>query len=537
MLSRRQQMSEDRAEFALDRQSNIRLFERLANPHMLDDRRLEELKLLTMDAEMPFRMPRGIVIDRESPVPTEIDEDERQSQRTSPRNSRSPRESPRDSRSPQESPRESPRKSPRESPRESPRNSGSPRESSRNSAKVYEEDDNDFCVPKSVTPRSSARSSSSNRIDRKHHRFQFRDDDDLLLPKARTQPPPLPSQQHESELDRLRARIQQPGPSLMQMREQHQQRQQHKRGTTPPQYAPSGYDAMFRKICQERKRGVISSSGGGGNNGGEYRPMHDPDYAEKRELLIKLDELRTLGFNVPKMDAAMPLEDLQTEITRRTVSMGTVETVETVVGWMCSAATVLETVNNMAGPFLPMENYAKSVREGTQTPRFKYAMYQLVLRYQGRHAGNPWRVVLIVLLAPLIQGALIKLIQWVMKGRLNVSSGMIGSGLKTLFSFGKKKDDANSGVPAGIPGISPENKPPTVAAPSGGGGGGGNPFASFFKSAAKAAAAPVASTLPPTSTATPAEGPVTRPKRPRLQRPNEIAESSSEVGVATADQI
>jgi hypothetical protein len=165
-------------------------------------------------------------------------------------------------------------------------------------------------------------------------------------------------------------------------------------------------------------------------------------------------------------------------------------------------------------------------------------MYQLVLRYQGRHAGNPWRVVLIVLLAPLIQGALIKLIQWVMKGRLNVSSGMIGSGLKTLFSFGKKKDDANSGVPAGIPGISPENKPPTVAAPSGGGGGGGgNPFASFFKSAAKAAAAPVASTLPPTSTATPAEGPVTRPKRPRLQRPNEIAESSSEVGVATADQI
>lgn len=259
--------------------------------------------------------------------------------------------------------------------------------------------------------------------------------------------------------------------------------------------------------------------------------MHDPDYAEKRELLIKLDELRTLGFNVPKMDAAMPLEDLQTEITRRTVSMGTVETVDTVVGWMCSAATVLETVNNMAGPFLPMENYAKSVREGTQTPRFKYAMYQLVLRYQGRHAGSPWRVVLIVLLAPLIQGALIKLIQWVMKGRLNVSSGMIGTGLKTLFSFGKKKDD--KGVPPGIPGISPETPSAPASAPSGG----GNPFASFFKTAAKAAAAPVAATLPPTSTLPPADGPVTRPKRPRLQRPNEIAESTSEVGVATADQI
>jgi hypothetical protein len=503
----------DNADFALDRQSNVRLFERLANPHMLDDRRLEEVKQLSVD--MPFNLPRGVLLERddESPVPTEIDESPRTSARGSSRSSSS---------------RASPRPSSRASSRVSSRSSGS-----RHSAAPQRD-------PSPVSePRLSARSQSSvgsNRIDRKHHRFQSNHDD--LLPPTRTQPPPLPHM--DDELERLRSRTYSQGPNLAQMRERHQQRQQA-RELTPMEDIPTSsggsYDALFRKMCQMRKRG------GAIGPGGEYRPMSDPDYAEKRELLIKLDELRNMGFNVPKMDPSMPLEDLQTEITRRTVSMGTVETVDTVIGYICSGATILETINNMAGPFLPMENYAQSVKAGTQTPRFKYAMYQLVLRYQGRNSGNPWRVVLMVMLAPLLQGALIKFIQWLMKGRTRIGPGMISTGLKSLFSLGKK-DDPNKGVPTGIPGISPDMPQPsasnaapaapTAAAPS-------NPFASFFRSAAKTTTtAPtnvVSTNLPPTAPV--ADGPVTKPRRMRLQRPSELSttDMQSEVGVMTPDQM
>lgn len=558
----------DAPEFALDRQSNVRLFERLANPHMLDDRRLEELKHLS---EMRLRMPRGLTVEDDdvrsrgsSRAPTETDDDYgKDDDRKDDRNS-SPRGSGRsdNSRGSRDSRNSDHR---RGSPRGSNSSRGTP---PRSSPQV--DDEFDFRVEDvrgeergRPEPRLSARSTgstSSNRIDRKHHRFQPTNDD-FLLPPTRTQPPALPSHvdaTEEDEFARLKARVNGRGPTLL-TRDYHsrrpnqaEQRFSNERSLTPIQdyNAPSSYNDMFRKVCQMRKRGGVAPE-----SGGEYRPLTDPDYAEKRELLIKLDELRTLGFNVPKMDPAMPLEDLQTEITRRTISMGTVETVDTVVGWICSAATVLETLNNMAGPFLPMENYAQSVREGTQTPRFKYALYQLVLRHQGRHAGSPWRVVLMVLISPLIQGALIKLVQWLVKGRLNVSSSMIGTGLKTLLSMGKKKDP-NKGVPSGIPGISPdlpknvpENKAPAAPTSS-------NPFASFFKAATKMATP--APKLPPTSTVPPADGPVVRPPAPtpstpapnnnsttpgrrvRLQRPNEInnnMDSASEVGVVTAEQI
>lgn len=515
----------DHADFALDRQSNIRLFERLANPHMLDDRRLEELKQIN---EMRMRtMPRGLTVENDdddenrSHAPTETDD--RRSGHS--RNSQSP----------------SPNQSPRHSARSEPRSENSRRSSPERIIELSLEE-------RPRESRLSARSNtsaSSNRIDRKHHRFQpnYNNEDDLL-PPPRTQPPPLPNlgddddDDENKEFERLQARL-----NAKQSQPLMSRRRNISSSPGIDEYrAPSSYNEMFRKVCQMRKRGM-ATEGGGANTGGEYRPLNDPDYAEKRELLIKLDELRTLGFNVPKMDPAMPLEDLQTEITRRTVSMGTVETVDTVIGWINSAATVLETLNNMAGPFLPMENYAQSVREGTQTPRFKYALYQLVLRHQGRHAGSPWRVVLMVLISPLIQGALVKLVQWMVKGRLNVSSGMIGTGLKTLFSMGKSKDP-NKGVPAGIPGISPDIPKPAAATPAPPAS--SNPFASFFNAAASKVANSVK--LPPTSTSVAAEGPVVRPppptnptattgKRVRLQRPSELnQESASEVGVITADQ-
>ena len=275
--------------------------------------------------------------------------------------------------------------------------------------------------------------------------------------------PPLPSP--EAEFERIRRANSQPDPTLEGMRQQRQEqllRMQGGRagpasmisGPPPTQEVPSSYMNMYRDLCRNRPAG-------GSNANAERAVFRDPDYAEKRELLIKLDEMRTLGFNVPKLDITVPLEDLQTEVQRRTISMGTVETVDMFIGYISTGAQVLETVNNMAGPFVPMENYAQSVREGMQTPRFKYAMYQLVLRYQGRNGGSPWRVVLMVLIMPLIQGLLVKLVQWLAKGRFNLNSSMINTGIKTL--FGKlSSSDPNKGVPNNIPGISPNVPKPTA---------------------------------------------------------------------------
>ena len=232
---------------------------------------------------------------------------------------------------------------------------------------------------------------------------------------------------------RMFASAEQAMPSLDEMRQSFQSRNS---APNPTAYAkpPGGkaYLDTFRDLCQSR-RTVLEGDGPQGSNG--YKPHKDPDYSEKRELLIKLDEMRTLGFNVPRYDLCMPLEDLQSELARRTVSQGTVGTVETMIGWINTAANIIETVNNMAGPFLPMENYAAQVAEGTATPRFRYAMYQLVLRFSGRSESSPWRVILLVLLMPLVQGVLIKVIQWLAKGRLPIQASQISSGVKSLLAW------------------------------------------------------------------------------------------------------
>jgi hypothetical protein len=245
--------------------------------------------------------------------------------------------------------------------------------------------------------------------------------------------------------------------------------------------------------------------------------------------------------------------------------MGTVEMVDTVIKWICTGANILEVVNNMTGPFIPMENYAQSVKEGTQTPRFKYALYQLTLRFQGRSGGSPIRVVIMVLLMPLIQGLLIKLVQWLAKGRMNVSSNMISTGVRTLFNQFTGAKDPNAGVPNGIPGISPDmpasvskNEPELPRVPSMGNFRPNPDFANVGVPAPAATkpvfpptvnvnpfsrmradeggAKPAAQSAPSTATPKPSI------KRPRLQKPNELLSEVSSVandipsGVVTAGQ-
>ena len=552
----------------LDRASNVKIFEKLASAHLIDNRRLEEVKQMNHMSDLPIGRNTNIVVEpdiwsqKDDDSIDEIiadglnieddDEDERYreaspripSQPTTPvRSHGGPRfglSVERATPSPGSSARPSPRESPRASPYISPR--ASPRES----------------------PRASPRAMGRFQRDEPPQRALSRDRSPEFAP-LRTGPPPLPTNDNNDdgayyaarEFERIRQSAAEPDVPFGRL----------------PAFAASatlatqssqketGYTTMFRDMCKRRHQ-YMSDRGVVGDGG--YRAGVDPDYAEKRELLIKLDEMRHLGFNIPKLDPSLPIEDLQTEVARRTVSMGTVEMVDTVIKWICTGANILEVVNNMTGPFIPMENYAQSVKEGTQTPRFKYALYQLTLRFQGRSGGSPIRVVIMVLLMPLIQGLLIKLVQWLAKGRMNVSSNMISTGVRTLFNQFTGAKDPNAGVPNGIPGISPDmpasvskNEPELPRVPSMGNFRPNPDFANVGVPAA-ASAKPV---FPPTvnvnpfsrmraeeggnpapppapSTATP------KPsiKRPRLQKPNELLSEVSSVandipsGVVTAGQ-
>ena len=215
------------------------------------------------------------------------------------------------------------------------------------------------------------------------------------------------------------------------------------------------YVERFRSICRNDLHDAAPSGGG-------YAPHRDPDYAEKRELISKLDEMRSLGFNIPPLDYRMPIEDLQSELSRRTVSMGTVATVDTAISYICAGASILEQLNNQAGPFLPMEGYAKSVEKGTATPRFKYALYQLVLRHQGRSGSSPYTIVAMVLLMPLLEAFIIKAIQWLAKGR--ISGSAIKFGVKGAMGM-IPQPGANKPVPSGIPGVSADMSAPADEPP------------------------------------------------------------------------
>jgi hypothetical protein len=227
-------------------------------------------------------------------------------------------------------------------------------------------------------------------------------------------------------------------------------------GTIEDVGAKSSYTKMFRDLCRTRH---IS----GGGPGTVVAPHCDKDYSEKRELLIKLDELRALGYSVPNFTLQMPLEDLQSEYNRRTVSTSTVATVETVSGWLCTAATMIESLNRLAGPLLPMDNYGENVKAQMMQPRAKYALYQIVLRWQGRSGSSPYRELLTILLLPLIQGILVKVVQWLAKGRVPLPATSISSGISSLFSM--TQSDPNAGVPSGIAGISPDTPAPAGVVP------------------------------------------------------------------------
>lgn len=285
--------------------------------------------------------------------------------------------------------------------------------------------------------------------------------------------------QHASELERMRHAAAAGPPA----RPRHGSPAYRARETAPRMQL-SAPAASYRDMFREAMRDAAHGGGGSRTSGqgardamGGYDGRQDPDFHEKMELQLKLDELRDNGYNVPKLSLEMPLEDFQQQLHRRTISMNTVGLVHNISRGIYGAAAVIEFINNACGPFLPMQNYASRVREGCETPRFKYALYQIVVRFGGRRASSPWWVIVMVLLVPLIEGIVGKFVMWLAKRHpvtrsFNLQPGAVQGAVSSamgMFTGG----DPNKGVPNNIPGISPnlaESGASTNAPATSGGG-------------------------------------------------------------------
>lgn len=165
----------------------------------------------------------------------------------------------------------------------------------------------------------------------------------------------------------------------------------------------------------------------------------DPDYAEKQELLARIDELKAMGYNMPPMDYSVDVADMQAAISRRVVSMSTISTVDMIIHWIRQAANFAQ----MVFGFILPETYAKDVEEGSKTPQFRYAIYQLVVRYQTGKNSGPWRIILMVLVAPIIQGIITKVAQLFTGGNFKVPAGIIPGILK---KFMPKPENVVDGI-------------------------------------------------------------------------------------------
>lgn len=183
-----------------------------------------------------------------------------------------------------------------------------------------------------------------------------------------------------------------------------------------------------------------------------YRPSNgsrtDPDYYEKKELLLRIETMQALGFTFPKgLDYSTPVEDLKSEISRKEVAMNTISDVDYVIGWIKTITDGIQGFNSWCGGFLPMNDYSERVAKRIKEPRFRYAIYQLLLRYKRQGSGSPWKEVILVLVLPLIECIVIKIVQYFARDRLPFDGSFIDSGVRTLFGMGTNALGSKSKVP------------------------------------------------------------------------------------------
>lgn len=212
--------------------------------------------------------------------------------------------------------------------------------------------------------------------------------------------------------------------------------------------------ARIRQQRQESASSQARSRAGGGGNGEPVgsKPVNgsrtDPDYYEKKELLLRIETMAALGFTFPSgLDYSTPIEDLKSEISRKEVAMNTISDVDYVIGWIKTVTEGIQGFNAWCGDILPLNDYSERVAKRVKEPRFRYAIYQLLLRYKRQGSGSPWKEVILVLVLPLIECIVVKIVQYFARDRVPINGTLIDAGVRSLFGMGTDALKSKSKVP------------------------------------------------------------------------------------------
>jgi hypothetical protein len=173
---------------------------------------------------------------------------------------------------------------------------------------------------------------------------------------------------------------------------------------------------------------------------------------ERQALVEKLSVFEACGFKITAYDPkTITIEELTAMVKRRELIDSTMSYVDIAIDWIIWLSKMLEMVNGFFG-ILPMDNYAKQVEENTKKPRFKYALYCLIMKYGG--AGSflgPWKEIALVLALPILQAVAIKLIMLMSKARgIPMSADLVSMGVneganKINRFFGRTSENENDG--------------------------------------------------------------------------------------------
>lgn len=202
-------------------------------------------------------------------------------------------------------------------------------------------------------------------------------------------------------------------------------------GTAAPERAPA-VPNTFAELFQS----ISANQGGSVRFASEPRPTPHPQavdstYHERRELLGKIDDMRLLGFSMPTVTElnGLSVEDLRSEVRRRTMSNDTNTLVNSACSVICGVAKWLELGNSLAGGVLPLQGYAASVEEATKTPRFRFAIYQVILKMGGRISAGPFMEIAIVMLFPIVQAVVAKTVVYFSRGRIPLTAQGVHNGM------------------------------------------------------------------------------------------------------------
>jgi len=176
------------------------------------------------------------------------------------------------------------------------------------------------------------------------------------------------------------------------------------------------------------------------------------DYAERRELFIRIDDMKRMGFTFPDIPPNCATEDLRQEIDRREISMSTVDKVDTSISRILKVSQGLHAINKKTGWLQLPDDYHSEMKAQVDRPQFRYNVYKIVLKRARKSNTSPMAYVAWVLAMPILEGLIIKLISVV----TGWNSPLINGILRGLFRSGNKQNPKNlpkvEGVTTGLGG-------------------------------------------------------------------------------------